>query len=65
MGAPLKLSSDQLIKLASALTELTRITEDTGVDFTGYGHMDVLVGNNYIKVRLIDGEYVVDDYIGD
>lgn len=67
MSAPLKLSTEQLRQLASALEELSETTVTTGVNFSSYGSLTAEIGDSYLAIRW-DGEtqlYVVDDRIGD
>jgi hypothetical protein len=65
MSAPLQLNSEQLHALASALEELTELSERTGVDFSSYGQLSALVGISNVSIRRDEqGRYVVDDRIG-
>lgn len=65
MSAPLKLDTEQLHNLATALDELTRITRDTGVDFTSYGGLVAGIGDSNLAIRLDGGRYVIEDRNGD
>jgi hypothetical protein len=42
VSAPLELSSTELRQLATALDELTALTESTGVSFCAYGPVTVI-----------------------
>lgn len=65
MSAPLKLDSEQLHQLATALEELTELTERTGVNFTSYGQLIAEVGNSHLRIYHDGARYVVDDRNGD
>lgn len=65
MSAPLKLDTEQLHNLATALDELTRITRDTGVGFTSYGMLSADIGDSNLAISLDGDRYVVKDRNGD
>lgn len=65
MSAPLKLDATQLRAIATALDELTRITKETGVDFSSCGQLQAEIGDYSLQVGRNDGnEYVIDDVNG-
>lgn len=65
MSAPLKLDSEQLHALATALEQLTELSEQTGVDFSSSGMLSASIAGSDLQVkRLDDGRYVVDDVNG-
>lgn len=65
MSAPLQLDSEQLHALATALEELTELSERTGVDFSSYGQLSAAIGVSNVSIRRIEGRYVIDDRNGD
>lgn len=65
MSAPLKLNTAQLRALATALDELTRITKETGVDFSSCGQLQAEIDSYSLQVgRNNDNEYMIDDVNG-
>lgn len=65
MSASLRLDAEQLRQLATALEQLTKITEETGIRFTSYAEMSAEVGDNNIRIGYDGQRYVVDDRTGD
>ena len=64
MSAPLKLTAEDLRNLAAALGSLGELTRTTGVNFDPVGTLQVGIGENTIRVREIEGCYIVDDWNG-
>lgn len=65
MSAPLKLDTQQLRALATALDELSRITNETEVGFGSYGLLKAEIGESNLAVYWDGQQYVVDDRNGD
>lgn len=65
MSAPLKLDADQLRQLATALEDLARITQETGVSFTSYGQLQAEIGDSSVALTYDGERYVIDDRNGD
>lgn len=65
MSAPMKLTAEQMRKVASALDGLTEVTKTTGITLTPYSRLELGLDDNVLHVSW-DGEaYVIDDRNGD
>lgn len=65
MGAPLKLTSEDMRNVARALDDLASITAETGVKFAVYDRFTIEINGAWLKVNEADGKYIIDDQSGD
>jgi hypothetical protein len=65
MSAPMKLTAEQMRKVAAALDALTEVTKQFGVSLTPYSRLELGLDDNVLHASW-DGEaYVIDDRNGD
>ncbi|MGW0837570.1 hypothetical protein [Streptomyces prunicolor] len=65
MSAPMKLTAEQVRKIAAALDGLTEVTQATGVDLTPNMRLELGLDDNVLHVSWDGSAYVIDDRNGD
>lgn len=68
MSAPLKLTADELVEVATALRALSKVRRETNVDIGGYSHPEIrhIGADVTLELQWDDdkGEYRIDDRVG-
>ena len=61
----MKLTAEQVRKVAAALDGLTEVTKTTGVSLTPYSRLELGLDDNVLHVSWDGDAYVIDDRNGD